>query len=372
MQLKAFFAGALLLLSQVHAAPLTAVVTGDADLKTLLALVASQPAIMGALGGFKGTLFAPTDKAFEAVVAAGFDPKKADDVARVLQYHVVPSLFPTASFKAGDTAFLTTLEGSEVKATQEGTVISIGSAAASPATVVRSLPFDDGVVHVIDAVLIPPANIVDVATAGKLTALLAALTKSGLASTVAGLKNVTILAPVDEAFAAIKSVADTLTVDQLKQVLLLHVVPGIVHSTDILAAKSIDAVPTLAGGKNTLKIAVDGENVVISGAKNDKPAKVVAADIFAANMIVHVIDTVLLPDFADAVAASPAASSAAPTASGAASAAASGSANASGAAKTTGGAAATSSPTAAASPKSAGIVAEVSALIVFAASALVL
>ncbi|KAJ3265972.1 hypothetical protein HDU77_003062 [Chytriomyces hyalinus] len=372
MQLKAFFAGALLLLSQVHAAPLTAVVTGDADLKTLLALVASQPAIMGALGGFKGTLFAPTDKAFEAVVAAGFDPKKADDVARVLQYHVVPSLFPTASFKAGDTAFLTTLEGSEVKATQEGTVISIGSAAASPATVVRSLPFDDGVVHVIDAVLIPPANIVDVATAGKLTALLAALTKSGLASTVAGLKNVTILAPVDEAFAAIKSVADTLTVDQLKQVLLLHVVPGIVHSTDILAAKSIDAVPTLAGGKNTLKIAVDGENVVISGAKNDKPAKVVAADIFAANMIVHVIDTVLLPDFADAVAASPAASSAAPTASGAASAAASGSANASGAAKTTGGAAATSSPTAAASPKSAGIVAEVSALIAFAASALVL
>ncbi|KAJ3242308.1 hypothetical protein HDU81_005060 [Chytriomyces hyalinus] len=368
MQLKAFLAGALLLLSQVYAAPLTAVVSGDADLKTLMTLVAGQPAVVGALGGFKGTLFAPTDKAFAAVVAAGFNTTKADDVARVLEYHVVPSVFPSATFKAGDTAFLTTLEGSELKATQEGTVISIGSAATSPATVIRSLPYDDGVVHVIDAVLIPPANIADVAKAGNLTALIAALTKSGLASTVVGLKNVTILAPVDSAFDAIKSVADTLTADQLKQVLLLHIVPGIVHSTDVIAAKNIDALPTLAGGKNTLKVVYDGTDVLISGAKNDKPAKVLAADIFAANMIVHAIDTVLLPDFANPVVT--ASSSGAPAASSVSAAVASGSASAS--AKTTGGAAAGSSTTGTATPKSAGIVAEVSALIAFAVSAVVL
>ncbi|KAI8617746.1 FAS1 domain-containing protein [Chytriomyces sp. MP71] len=272
---------------------------------TLIALVKSEPDILKALSTFNGTLFAPTDDALAATVKAGFNASDLTALAQVLTYHVVPAAFPSADF-AGS-AYLTTLEGSELKAVKTDAGIMINTA-----NVVASTPYDGGVIHTIDATLIPPANVVAVATSANLTALLSTLKAANLFGTVAGLKNVTILAPTDEAFAAIASVGATLSVDQISQILLAHIIPGFVLSSDIVAAKSIAAVPTKDGAE-TLSVKYDGTNVLISAAGNKTPAKVIAADVLADNVIVHVIDTVLLPNFSAKATGTSVASSAAAT-----------------------------------------------------------
>ncbi|KAJ3232275.1 Stabilin-2 [Chytriomyces hyalinus] len=284
----------------------------------LIKLVTSVPAVAEALGSFKGTLFAPTDAALVATVEAGFNATDLAALANVLTYHAVSgATYPAAD--AGATTFLRTLQGNPLKASKSDKGVTIGSAFGTPASnVVKSVTFDGGIIHFVDQTLIPPANVVEVAKAAKLTSLLGALTAAGLAETVAGLKDVTILAPTDEAFAAIASVAATLTPEQLKSVLLLHVLPGTIYSTDIVAAQSIDAAQTSSPG-NTVSAKFDGTNVLIAGAENKTPAKVVAADVFADRVIVHVIDTVLLPNLSAAPAPS-GAPSAAPSASATASA----------------------------------------------------
>ncbi|KAI8617747.1 FAS1 domain-containing protein [Chytriomyces sp. MP71] len=313
MRFSYLAAAAASLLQLVHAQSLVDVLTQNNE-NTLIALVKSEPEILKALASFKGTLFAPTDDALAATVSGGFNASDLKALAEVLTYHVVPSVvFPTTDFSSK--AFLKTLQGNEVVAVKTDNGIMINAA-----NVVKTVTFDGGNIHIIDATLIPPANVVDVAKGAGLTSLLGALTKAGLADTVAGLKNVTILAPTNDAFAAIQSVSENLSADQLKQVLLLHIVPSIVHSTDIVAAKSIPTAPT-KDGSQTLAISFDGTNVLVSGAGNKSPAKVVTADVLADGVIVHVIDAVLIPTFASnsAPQSSVAASVAASTATAAAS-----------------------------------------------------
>ncbi|KAI9334746.1 FAS1 domain-containing protein [Obelidium mucronatum] len=283
------------LVAVAQAATLVEVLT-SAGANTLIALVKSDAPVLTALSTFKGTLFAPTDAALAATVKAGFNASDLTALTQVLTYHAAPTVFTGKDFTG--TAFLTTLQGNEVKAaTNKENKIQISSAFGTPAAnVVKSLEFDGGVVHVVDQTLIPPANVVSVAKAAGLTSLVDTIVAAGLAETVAGLKDVTILAPTNEAFAAIASVAKTLTVDQLKQVLLLHVVPGIVHSTDIVKAKTLNKVAT-ANKDATLNISFDGTNVLASGPANTAAAKVAVADVLADKVIVHVIDTVLLPKF---------------------------------------------------------------------------
>ncbi|KAJ3382922.1 hypothetical protein HDU84_003955 [Entophlyctis sp. JEL0112] len=279
----------------VNAASLTDVLTSSGE-STLLSLVKSDPGILAAVSTFNGTFFAPTDAALAATVAAGFNASDITALTTVLSYHAVAgTVFSGANFTG--TTFLTTLEGSEVKVAATSNSVQVGSAFGAPAaTVVQSLPFDGGYVHVVDTTLTPPANIATVATAANLTSLLSALQTANLTSTVAGLKSATVFAPTNDAFAAIAAVIPTLTAAQLAQVLLLHVVPGkLVHSTDVIKAVNLTGVATASN--YTLNVNFNGTNVLVSGSGNKSPATVVAADVLADQVVVHVIDTVLLPNF---------------------------------------------------------------------------
>ncbi|KAJ3405818.1 hypothetical protein HDU80_000722 [Chytriomyces hyalinus] len=318
MKFTAIAAAALIQL--VNAASLVEVLT-TAKESTLLSLVGTEPEILKALATFKGTVFAPTDAALAATVAAGFNATDLAALANVLSYHIAPGAgFSGANFTGA--AFLTTSQGNEVKAFGSAEGVQIQSGFGTPlANVVSTLPFDGGFVHIVDQTLIPPANIVEVAKAAGLNSLLSALTSAGLAETVNKLSGVTILAPTDAAFAAVADVVKTLTPDQLKTVLLSHVVPGTVHSIDIVAAKSLPSVATSAAGSN-LKVSYDGTDVLISGGANTTPAKVAIADVFADKVLVHVIDAVLIPDF-KAIAAAPVSATAAKTATATATAVAS-------------------------------------------------
>jgi uncharacterized surface protein with fasciclin (FAS1) repeats len=133
-------------------------------------------------------------------------------------------------------------------------------------------------------------DIVDTAVqAGNFNTLAAALEAADLIDTLKGAGPFTVFAPTDAAFAKLPegTVADLLkpeNVDQLTAILTYHVVPGAVSSAQVV---TLDSAKTVNG--QSVNIAVDGKTVKIDS------ANVVAADIEATNGVIHVIDSVILP-----------------------------------------------------------------------------
>ncbi|MCS4502851.1 fasciclin domain-containing protein [Arhodomonas aquaeolei] len=135
-------------------------------------------------------------------------------------------------------------------------------------------------------------DIVDVATgAGQFQTLVTALKAADLVDTLRGEGPFTVFAPTDDAFAKLpEGTVDTLLEpanrEKLRAILTYHVVPGMVMAGDAMAA---DSATTAQGGR--LMLAVEDGTLRI----NDS-ASVVKADITASNGVIHVIDTVLMPE----------------------------------------------------------------------------
>lgn len=131
-------------------------------------------------------------------------------------------------------------------------------------------------------------DIVETAVAaGNFQTLATALTEAGLVETLKGKGPFTVFAPTDEAFAKIpKADLQALLKDkeQLKRVLLYHVVAGSVASSEVVKMKSAK---TIEG--SAVKIKVKNKMVMVDN------AKVTAVDIQASNGVIHVIDTVIMP-----------------------------------------------------------------------------
>ncbi|MCG8695724.1 MAG: fasciclin domain-containing protein [Minwuiales bacterium] len=135
------------------------------------------------------------------------------------------------------------------------------------------------------------ADIVDTAaSAGQFETLVAAVKAAGLVETLKGSGPFTVFAPTDEAFAklpagTVENLLKPENKDQLVAVLTYHVVPGKIMASDIAGKTS--KVETVQGAK----LSVDATD----GVKVDE-ATVVSADIEASNGVIHVIDTVVLPN----------------------------------------------------------------------------
>jgi uncharacterized surface protein with fasciclin (FAS1) repeats len=135
-----------------------------------------------------------------------------------------------------------------------------------------------------------PVDIVDTAVqAGSFKTLAAALTAADLVDTLKGEGPFTVFAPTDAAFAKLPDgvVANLLrpeNVDQLRAILTLHVVPGAVNSAQVV---KLTSAPTVNG--QIVDIVVNGMSVKVES------ANVLATDIIASNGLIHVIDSVLLP-----------------------------------------------------------------------------
>jgi transforming growth factor-beta-induced protein len=159
--------------------------------------------------------------------------------------------------------------------------------------ILTDIETSNGVIHVIDTVLLPPADkkdIVDTAVAdGRFKTLVAAVTAAGLVDTLKGAGPFTVFAPTDDAFAklpagTVESLLKPENLEQLKSILLYHVVAGKVMAADVV---KLTTAMTLQGTNVTIKI--DGDKVYV----ND--AQVIITDIETLNGVIHVIDTVLLP-----------------------------------------------------------------------------
>ncbi len=136
------------------------------------------------------------------------------------------------------------------------------------------------------------ATIVDVATdAGTFTTLLAAVDAAGLTETLVGEGPFTVLAPTDEAFAALpEGTVESLLEDPegaLTDVLSLHVISGTAAtSTDVVAIGDGGTLDTLGG---PVSVNIDGE--AVSFGTGD--AALVTADVEADNGVIHIIDGVI-------------------------------------------------------------------------------
>ena len=235
------------------------------------------------------TVFAPTDEAFEALPPGTIEALLEDPqglLTEILLYHVAGGVVNSADLVDGQV--ITTLLGQDVTVTINGDGVFINNAKVT----VADLAADNGVVHVIDAVLIPAAytSVYDIiAGSPDHNILKAAIDAAGL---IAALDDeeaqLTVFAPTDEAFSALPpGTIEALLEDPqglLTQVLLYHVAGGVVNSTDLVDGQVIT---TLLGQDVT--VTINGDGVFINN------AKVTVADLAADNGVVHVIDAVLVP-----------------------------------------------------------------------------
>jgi uncharacterized surface protein with fasciclin (FAS1) repeats len=187
--------------------------------------------------------------------------------------------------------------------TKTGNNVSVRDANGNVASVVAAdVAIANGVVHVIDKVLLPTIdlpNLVEAAQAANLTILLDAVTAAGLGGALLGQEAMTVFAPTNQAFAnllealnlnSLTELINTLGADAVTKVLGFHVVPATAFSFNLAAGAQ--QVPTLAG--EMLTVTRTGNNVTVTD-KAGNTFNVVAADVAIENGVVHVIDGVLLP-----------------------------------------------------------------------------
>lgn len=258
----------------------TAVAVGDFSTLVTAVKAAGLVETLKSKGPF--TVFAPTDAAFAKLPNATLSALLADPdrLGAILKYHVVPG-----RVMAADVVRLNNAK------TVLGQFVSIDTASGvkvGDANIVKTdVEASNGVIHVIDTVLLPKNDIVETArSAGSFKTLLAALDAADLTDALRGDGPFTVFAPTDEAFAKLpKGTVEALHKDvpKLKSILTYHVVRGRVLAADVV---KLSEAKTLSGKS----VSIDA-----SGGVKINTANVVKADVLAENGVIHVIDEVLLP-----------------------------------------------------------------------------
>lgn len=236
------------------------------------------------------TVFAPTDEAFQASGITDINALPVDSLKQVLLYHVISGAkVPSSQVKTG--IVTSAAELSLFVNTSSGVAINGGNSIKGGGTVTQAdVPASNGVVHIIDRVLLPP-DISACAEYGGLTELLKAVGAAApledgtkLADAIKTPGPFTVFAPTNEAFGALTSTPPAAT---LRDVLLYHV-----HGAKVASS----ALPAKADSllQNEWK-----HGVTLLFSKTPEPkvndAKIAVTDIQCTNGTVHVIDKVLLP-----------------------------------------------------------------------------
>merc|ERR1712176_1389134 len=270
------------------------------DLSTLVAAVVAGDLAetLSSPGPF--TVFAPTNEAFGSLPEGTLDsllkPENKDQLVDILTYHVLPAQVLSTDLKPKQ--IVKTVEGKPVHVYKTRKGVYVSPDGKDFKTVVGAdNKASNGVAHIIDGVLLPPAglaaaepNIVELAeSVDDLSTLVAAVVAGDLVETLSSPGPFTVFAPTNEAFAALPAgTLDTLlkpeNKGQLVDILTYHVLPAKVLSTDL---KPKQAVKTVEGKE--LLVSIYKGNVYAN------KAKVVGADNMASNGVAPIIDGVLLP-----------------------------------------------------------------------------
>ena len=264
----------------------------DHELLEAAVLVADLAGALSAEGPF--TVFAPTDDAIGALVATleitAEDLLALENLGEILTYHVVAGEALSSSLMDGQ--MIATLLGPDVTVsiTEEGVFIN------DAMVTVEDIPADNGVVHVIDAVLMPPAPVAttiwDIVEASPdHTYLETALLQQGLDATLmSDSVELTLFAPTDTAFEAAAAAYGTditglLALPYLTDILLYHVTDGAVLSS---ALSDGQEVTMLNGGTTTITIDMMMDAFI-------NTSQITEFDLSAENGVVHILDAVIQP-----------------------------------------------------------------------------
>merc|ERR1711935_1031015 len=167
----------------------------------------------------------------------------------------------------------------------------------------------NGVVHIVDAVLIPklslaaaaPMSIVETAqSVPELSSLVDALVAADLVDALSTDGPFTVFAPTNDAFAAISSVVAGLTMEQLQQVLEYHVVSGAAVKAGDLSNMQV-ILPLFAG--HSLGVDLEETDKIARIVGETNAVTVTTADVVCSNGVVHIVDAVLIPKLSLAAAA---------------------------------------------------------------------
>jgi transforming growth factor-beta-induced protein len=247
----------------------------------------------------KFTVFAPTDDAFALLGQDVIDALLADTdtLSDILTYHVISGEVDSSAAISSAGSLVEMVNGDSIGLSLDGDNLLVNTATV----ILVDVAADNGVIHVIDAVLTPPAdkgsptmNIVDTAVAaGDFGTLVTALQAAGLDATLADeTQSFTVFAPTDAAFAMIDPatlnllLADT---DALSSVLLQHVIISEVTSVTAYTLNGSSAT-TASGAAIPVVINTELDTLTFGG------ATVQTTDIYTTNGIIHVIDTVVVAD----------------------------------------------------------------------------
>ncbi len=242
------------------------------------------------------TVFAPTNDAFASLLdelgVSSLEEIPDATLTNVLLYHVLEG---GAMASEVETGYYSTLsdgpqEGYTLSMYINMDVVKINNRANITDTDVIA---DNGVIHVIDKVVLPLSLTGHAIANDSFSSLAAAVTKANLADALDNEDvTYTVFAPVnaafDELFADLGVTLDDLTADDLTPILLYHVVDGFVPAADVASGY----VPTLSPAQErqaSLQINVD------DGVSLNSTSGVVITDVVATNGIIHAIDEVVTP-----------------------------------------------------------------------------
>lgn len=244
------------------------------------------------------TVFAPTNNAFraagiDAAVIAGYTPAQITDVLTpILLYHVLGSEAFSKDVPASDP--LTTLNTKKIFASSNANGVFVNGIKVSK----PDLDATNGVVHVIDGVLIPPTKTIAEVVVGNadFTTLLAALgvAQDGLVAALSGAGKFTVFAPDNDAFVTsgiTSTVLAGLTQPQAATIIKAHVIGTNVFASDLInnsTAPTLNTTPS----QQTLTVTLPPA-VKITGGTNTEASNIIAANIVCTNGVIHVIDRVL-------------------------------------------------------------------------------
>lgn len=257
---------------------------------TLVAAVKAAGLVETLSGKGPFTVFAPTDEAFaklpKETLADLLKPENKAKLASILTYHVAAAKMPASDVVKATS--IATVNGQSLTV-----VVKDGKVTVDGANVVATdVMGKNGIVHVIDTVVLPKPNLVETAMNAKsFSTLLAAATAAGLADTLANGGPFTVFAPTDEAFAklpkgTVESLLKPENKEKLVAILKHHVVAG-----TVMAAQAVELTEAMTIGETKLALSYDKKAKVLTVGG----AKVVSADVVAGNGVIHVVDSVILP-----------------------------------------------------------------------------
>jgi len=308
---------------------------------TLVAAVKAAGLVETLSGPGPFTVFAPTDEAFAALPAGTVEtllkPENKAALTRVLACHVVADSAMSDAIQgmiaSEDGRYpVSTVGGCTLQAFMDGDQIKLEDETGGVATVtVADVVQSNGVIHVIDAVLLPGAeaapadttpaaadamanptvggaamfaqkNIIENAVNSPIhTTLVAAVKAAGLVETLSGPGPFTVFAPTDEAFAALPAgTVETLLKPEnkaaLTKVLTAHVVAGQMTAADLtagLAPGEFKNLQTVSGDALSVQMTSSGSVYIFDESGN--AYQVSTADVMQSNGVIHVVEGVLLP-----------------------------------------------------------------------------